>query len=238
MIKKIGIIMSLCLSMTFYSCDQLAGLAGDLLGPGGLTQAEIGQGLKEALKIGITSGAQKLSLEDGYLKSPYKILLPDEVRKVTDKLATIPGFDMVEQKLVEKLNRGAEDAAKSAAPIFKDAITEMTFQDATKILMGEKNAATSYLTSKTRTKLYNEFQPVILNSLNKVGAADYWNSLVTKYNSIPFVNKVNPDLDDYVTNEALDGLFNMVEKKELSIRTNISERTSDLLRRVFAQQDK
>ncbi len=138
---------------------------------------------------------------------------------------------------MEKINRGAEDAAKSAAPIFKSAITSMTFSDATNILMGNKNAATQYLEGATKTQLYNQFNPVIVKSLDKFGAIEYWEKIVTKYNSLPFVNDVNPRLDDYVTTSALNGLFKMVEKKELGIRTNLQERTTDLLKQVFAKQD-
>ncbi len=238
MVRKFGIILMLFASLSFYSCAELAGIAGSVLGgDGALTSAQIGQGLKQALEIGITQGANKLSLKDGYYKSIYKILLPEEARKVTDRLKIIPGFDKAEEVLLEKINRGAEDAAKKAAPIFKTAITSMTFSDATNILMGSDNAATNYLEGATKSKLYNEFNPVIVNSLNKFGAIEYWEKAVTKYNSIPLVKKVNPRLDDYITQQALTGLFNMVEKKEKGIRTNISERTTDLLKQVFAKQD-
>ena len=138
---------------------------------------------------------------------------------------------------VEKLNRAAEDAAKSAKPIFVSAIKAMSFNDAMGILKGEKNAATQYLNQATYSQLYNEFNPVIKRSINKVGAGDLWNKVISSYNKIPFVERINPDLDDYVTNEALEGLFSMVEKEELNIRSNISARVSDLLRRVFALQD-
>jgi len=114
----------------------------------------------------------------------------------------------------------------------------MIFNDAMGILMGEKNAATAYLQRTTSQPLYNEFNPVIVSSLDKFQARKYWADAVNAYNKIPFVEKANPDLDDYVTKEALKGLFSMVEKEELNIRTNISARTSDLLRRVFAKQDK
>lgn len=202
-----------------------------------LTQQEAGSGLKQALEIGITQGAQALSKQDGYFKSPYKILLPAEVRKVTERLQGVPGFSNLEQNLLEKINRGAEDAAKKAAPIFKDAITQMTFTDALDILMGQKNAATTYLNTKTNTKLYNEFNPVIVTSLDKFKAREVWRKAANTYNKIPFVEKVTSDLDDYVTKQALSGLFNMVEKKELDIRTNVSARTTDLLKKVFSKQD-
>ncbi len=205
---------------------------------GKLSLAEVGKGLKEALRIGITKGAGRLSRTDGYLKSPYKILLPPEARKITDKLKNVPGFSNVENILLEKINRGAEDAAKKAKPIFVDAIKQMTFSDAMDILMGDKNAATNYLHRVTYDKLYQEFNPVIVSSLDKFNARDYWERAVNAYNSLPFVQKANPDLDDYVTGEALVGLFGMVEKEELNIRNNISARPSDLLKRVFAKQDR
>ncbi|HQU58114.1 MAG TPA: DUF4197 domain-containing protein, partial [Saprospiraceae bacterium] len=163
--------------------------------------------------------------------------LPPEARKVTDKLKNVPGFSSLEADILEKINRGAEDAAKKAKPIFVDAIRQMTFSDAMDILMGADNAATQYLNRTTNSKLYQEFNPVIIESLDKFNARKYWADAVNAYNKIPFVDKANPDLDDYVTNEALKGLFSMVEKKELQIRTDVSARTTDLLKKVFAKQD-
>ncbi len=202
-----------------------------------LTQEQVGQGLKEALTIGITEGANLLSQQDGYYKSLYKILLPEEARKVTSRLQSIPGFSAVEEEILEKINRGAEDAAKKAAPIFVDAIKQMTFVDATNILMGDKNAATTYLNRVTYDKLYQAFSPIIIESLDKFNARQYWGDVVRRYNRLPLVEQVNPDLDDYVVKQALVGLFGMVEKKELDIRTNLSARTTDLLKKVFARQD-
>ncbi len=204
---------------------------------GELTNEEIGRGLKQALEIGISEGAQRLSQENGYYKSPYKILLPEEARKVTDKLQNVPGFREVEEIILEKINHGAEDAAAKAKPIFVDAIKAMTFRDAMEILTGDDDAATAYLNRVTYTNLYEEFNPVIVNSLDKFNARQYWSDAVNAYNKIPFVEKADPDLDDYVTRQALAGLFDMVEKKEREIRNNISARTTDLLRRVFARQD-
>lgn len=206
-------------------------------GEGGLTSEEIGKGLKQALEIGISEGAQRLSKQNGYYKSPYKILLPAEAREVTDKLQNVPGFREVEEVILEKINRGAEDAAAKAKPIFVDAIRAMTFRDALDILTGNDNAATAYLNRVTYSKLYDEFNPVIVNSLDKFNARQYWGDAVNAYNKIPFIEKANPDLDDYVTRQALAGLFDMVEKKERDIRNNVSARTTDLLRRVFARQD-
>jgi hypothetical protein len=204
---------------------------------GGLTSEEVGSGLKQALEFGISEGAQRLSQKDGYYKSPYKILLPPEARKVADKLQNVPGFTQLEETILEKINRGAEDAAKRAKPIFVDAIRKMTFRDAMNILMGSDNAATSYLNQATYNNLYQEFNPVIVNSLDKFNARDYWADAVNAYNKLPFVDPVNNDLDDYVTKEALTGLFSMIEKKEKDIRNNVSARTTTLLREVFAKQD-
>ncbi len=234
MIKKLGLLLFI---LQFTACTELQNLAGTLAESGVLTNAEIGQGLKQALEIGIGKGSDRLSLKDGYFKSQYKIFLPEEARKVTDKLKVIPGFDKVEDIILEKINRGAEDAAKKAKPIFVSAIKSMTFDDALNILMGEKNAATNYLNNATRTQLYNEFSPVINTSLDKFDANKYWSDIVKKYNALPFVDKVNPDLGDYVTNQALNGLFDMVQREEQNIRTNVSARSTDLLKKVFAKQD-
>lgn len=228
------IIIALFVAMSLPSCDTLQQLSSGLEP----TTAEIGQGLKQALELGISEGATLLAQKDGYFKSEYKILLPAEARKVTDRLKFIPGFSDVENIILEKLNRAAEDAAASAKPIFVNAIREMTFDDALNILMGPQNAATQYLDQKTHAPLYNEFHPVVVTSLNKFNAIQYWADAVNAYNKIPLVEKVNPSLDQYVTEAALDGLFGMVAKKELQIRTDINSRTTDLLKKVFAKQDK
>ena len=237
MIKRL-FLLALVIQLTACDPAALQQAMGSVLGSGELTTAEISSGLKQALEIGITEGAQKLSQTDGYFKSPYKIFLPPEARKVTDKLQNVPGFTNLENIVLEKINRGAEDAAKKAAPIFKNAITKMTFADALDILMGDKNAATTYLHKATFDQLYQEFNPVIVNSLDKFDARDIWADAVNAYNKLPLSDKADPDLDDYVTKQALAGLFNMVENKELDIRTNISSRTTDLLKKVFAKQDK
>jgi|SRR5688572_1592168 len=234
--KKHILALALCVSIALPSCDTLQQAADAYLNEPTLT--EIGLGLKQALEFGISEGANILSKRDGYFKSVYKILLPEEARIVTERLKIIPGFANLEDVLLEKLNRAAEDAAKSAAPIFVDAIREMTFDDALGILMGPDNAATQYLHQKTYDPLYQEFRPVILTSLNKFNAVQYWADAVNAYNKIPFVDKVNPNLDEYVTEKALVGLFGMVTQKELTIRNDLSSRTTDLLKKVFAKQDR
>ncbi len=228
------ILILLTIPLFTISCDPRA-LEGLLETP--LTNADIARGLKEALKLGTGESVDFLSAVDGYYGSPYKILLPQESRTITDKLKVIPGFSNVEEEVIKRINRSAEDAASKAGPIFLDAITSITFDDAMGILMGNKNAATQYLHRKTYEALYAEFKPVVVNSLNKFNALEYWADAVNKYNSIPFVTQVNPDLADHVTSQALAGLFDLVEQKENGIRTDISQRTSDILKRVFKKQD-
>ncbi len=198
---------------------------------------EIGLGIKEALELGIKEAVDLLSAENGYLESPYKILLPEEAVAVVSKLKKVPGFQNVEKDLIVKMNQAAELAAKKATPIFVSAIQKLTFKDAMTILKGEDDAATQYLQKSTRGQLYTEFLPVIQASLDEVNARTYWKSAVDAYNKIPFVKKVNPQLDDHVTNKGLDGLFSLIEVKENKIRTDVTERKTDLLKKVFAQQD-
>lgn len=205
---------------------------------GDLSSDEIGNGLKEALNQGVGEAADFLSAKDGYFKSAYKILLPEEAQKVVSKLKVVPGFANLEADLVERMNRAAEDAAIKAKPIFITAIKNMTFQDALNILTGNPDAATRYLQNSTYAGLYAEFKPVIQTALDKVNAREYWKSAVTAYNKLPMVAKTNPELDDHVTKMALVGMFGLVEKKEKDIRSNVNLRNTDLLRRVFAKQDK
>ena len=199
---------------------------------------EVGLGLKQALEFGVNEAVQKLSADKGYLESPYKILIPEEARQIIAKVKMVPGFQDVEQQLIDKMNKAAELAAKKATPIFVEAITDMTFKDAMNILLGEQDAATRYLETETRTQLYNLFLPVIQSALDEVNARTYWTSVMNAYNSIPFVKKVNPALDDHVNNKALDGMFALIEVKEIKIRGDQSERKTDLLKKVFARQDK
>lgn len=231
----------LCLPLFLFTCtaQQINDTLNTVLGEGGLTSGEIGNGLKEALRIGAKAGANELAEPGGYFNDlAYRILLPEEVRRVTDRLQVIPGFSDLEGVMLKKINQGAEDAAKSAAPIFVSAIRQMTIQDALGILKGQDNAATQYLQSTTYNSLVNEFAPVINSSLDKYDANKIWKDAAEKYNNFPLTRQpVNTDLGAYVTERALEGLFQKVALKELDIRQNISARTSDLLRRVFALQD-
>lgn len=203
-----------------------------------VTNADIVSGLKQALNIGIDKQVSKLTLKDGFYKNELvKIVLPQELRKVDKTLRDI-GLGNLADEGLKVLNRAAEDAVKEATPIFVNAVTNITFADARNILLGNDKAATSYLEANTSKALYSKFHPIIKSSFQKVGADEIWKNLINKYNSLPIVfNKVNPDLTDYVTNEALDGVYTMIAIQEKGIRTNIASRTNTLLQRVFALQD-
>ena len=233
------LILILLVSVSMAACDA-ATMQRVLDGASSLVElsdGDIANGLKEALNVGVDDAVKKLAKENGFYSSVYKILLPAEAQAVADKLKIIPGFGDLEEKMIKKINQAAEDAAGKATPIFVNAIKSMTINDAMDILMGNKDAATKYLHKNTYNGLYGEFKPVLENSLNKFGALDLWTNAITKYNSLPLVNDINPDLSDHINTKALGGLFTLIEKKELGIRSDISQRTSDLLKRVFEKQD-
>lgn len=209
-----------------------------LKGDSPLGQGEVGEALKEALNQGVGKAVTSLSAQDGYYGSPYKILLPEEAQGVVSKVSNLPGFGNLEQDLTERINRAAELAATKAGPIFVDAIKGLTITDAMNLLMGEQDAATRYLESSTASPLTAEFLPIIKAALDEVNANEIWNKAVTSYNKIPFVKKTDPELDAYVTRRALEGMFALVEVKESELRQNPALRNTDLLRRVFAKQDK
>ncbi|MFC4720810.1 DUF4197 domain-containing protein [Geojedonia litorea] len=223
-------------SCSTFNCAELQQVVNQLP-QGGLSEADIASGLRQALDFGIDKQVSKLTLEDGFYKNELvKILLPEELQKVDKALRDI-GLSSLADEGLKLLNRAAEDAVKEATPIFVNAVKEITFTDAKNILLGQDDAATHYLTGKTQTDLYNKFHPVINNSFAKVGADQIWENLINRYNSLPFTNNVNPDLTDYVTGEALKGVYTMIAVEEKEIRTKIGSRTTDLLRRVFALQD-
>ncbi|CAM3550531.1 DUF4197 domain-containing protein [Zobellia roscoffensis] len=233
--KKL-IILFFALSLT--SCHELQQVVNQLpQGEAGLGNDQIAAGLRQALDKGIQSQVSKLTQEDGFLKNEaVKILLPEELQKVDKTLRDI-GLGSLADEGLKVLNRAAEDAVGEATPIFVDAVKGITFNDAKNILLGNDNAATQYLTSATQTQLYAKFNPVIKNSFSKVGADKIWSNLITKYNNIPLTKKVNPDLTDYVTQEALNGVYTMIAVEEKEIRNNTASRTTDLLKRVFSLQD-
>ena len=203
-----------------------------------LTTDQVGEGLKEALIKGISNGSDMASQLDGYFKNPeIKIPFPPEVKKVEDKLRQLGMGNKVDE-FVMTLNRGAEDAAKEAKPIFISAIRQMTIEDAWGILKGDQNAATNYLKRTTSAQLKEKFSPVIQSSLDKVSATKYYGDVTNTYNKIPFVEKVNPDLNSYATDKAIEGLFMMIAKEEKNIRDNPAARTTELLKKVFGQATK
>ncbi|WP_347053134.1 DUF4197 domain-containing protein [Flavobacterium olei] len=215
--------------------NQLPQISSQIPGVGG---ADIASGLKEALNKGITQQVSKLTAVDGFYKNQaVKILMPEELQKVDATLRKV-GLGSLADEGIKMLNRAAEDAVKEATPIFVTAVKNMTFTDAKNILLGNDIAATSYLQNSTTTALYGKFNPVIKNSFAKVGADVVWTKIINKYNTIPLVKKVNPDLTDYTTNQALSGVFKMIAVEEKEIRNNISARTTPLLKSVFALQDR
>ena len=234
MLKKLSLI---CTVLFLTSCAELQQVVNSLPNQTGEGPINIAGGLRQALDFGIDKQVSKLTLKDGFYRNELvKILLPAELQKVDDALRTI-GLDNLADEGLKAINRAAEDAVKEATPIFVDAVKGITFTDAKNILLGPDNAATNYLENRTRTALYNKFNPVIQQSFGKVGADQIWANIINKYNSIPLVNKVNPDLTDYVTTEALKGVYTMIAVEEKEIRNKVSSRTTQLLQQVFALQD-
>ncbi|MBS1628342.1 MAG: DUF4197 domain-containing protein [Bacteroidetes bacterium] len=194
---------------------------------------EISNALKEALQKGVERGTTKLSATDGFFKdAAIKILLPPEAQKAGEKLRAL-GFEKQVDDAILSMNRAAEDAAKTAAPIFVNAIKQMSITDAVGLLKGGDSAATKYLREKTTIQLSNAFKPVIEQSMAKTEATKYWNTFTTSYNKIPFVKKINTDLAAYVTEKALSGIFYQLALEEQKIRKDPVARTTDLLKKVF-----
>jgi len=202
------------------------------------TALEIGTGIKEALEIGTSRGADLLSAKDGYLGNmAVKILFPPEAQKVEKTLRSL-GLGSLADNVITSMNRAAEDAAKEAKPIFISAIKQMTITDASNILLGNQNSATEYFKKTTTSQLMEKFRPVISASLDKVGATKYWGTATGQYNKLPMVTHVNTDLSDYATQKAIDGMFIQVAQEELTIRNNLGARSSTLLQKVFGYADK
>jgi hypothetical protein len=199
----------------------------------GLTEKDAADGIKEALVNGTGESVKVVSVLNGYWgNAEIKIPFPPDAQEMETKLRSI-GMGKKVDEFNESMNRAAEKAAAEAKPIFVTAIKEMTVRDAINIVKGQNNAATMYLKNTTSPQLIEKFQPIIKTSLDNVNATKYWNDLITIYNKIPLVKKMNPNLSEYVTQKAVDGLFIMIAKEELKIRKDPMARTSDLLRRVF-----
>ena len=198
-----------------------------------LTNGEVISGLKEALTVGTKNSTSLTSKLDGYYKNPEIFIpFPPEAIKVKEKVEAL-GMKKQVDEFVLTMNRAAETASSEATPIFVNAVKEMTIADGFAILNGGDNAATNYLRDKTSSQLKVKFNPVVKNAIEKVHVTKYWNPVINTYNKIPLVEKQNPNLDDYITTKAMDGLFIMIEKEEKNIRTNPVARVTDILKRVF-----
>lgn len=200
----------------------------------GVSEAEAGQGIKEALTQGVTNAVLNLNKTDGFFGNQlYKMLLPPDAQKIETTLRKV-GMGSQVDKAVLAINRGAEEAVRFAKPIFVDAIKEITIQDALKLVSGGKDAATQYFKQKTTEKLIAAFTPSVKTSLDNVGATKYYDDIVNAYNGLPTtLKKVNPDLTSFVVGKAVDALFDQVAKEEANIRANPLARTSDILKKVF-----
>lgn len=242
-IKKFPIVFGVATVMLFSQCDVLNDIAGEIVNTDGttttapqLTNSEVIAGLKEALTIGIQNGANLASMTDGFFKNDIiKLPFPEDAIAIKEKALEL-GLDAQVDKIELTLNRAAEEASKKAAPIFIDAIKSMSIGDGFAILKGGDNAATNYLKEKTTTKLKTAFEPVVQEAIEKVQLTNYWNPVASKYNTFAkFTGKpeINPDLNDYVTNKGIDGLFYMVAQEEKKIRKDPVAQVTDLLKKVF-----
>ena len=241
--KKWSLILGLTITLT--SCDtllQVLGTANEVLSEtGGITEGEAAEGLKQALTKGVGSGTDFLGQTNGFLKNAaYKILVPQEIRDAEEQIRKIPFVGGEAGKhidnLITAMNRGAEGAMAEAKPIFVNAIKQMTIKDAINIVTGGEGAATAYLKAATSAQLKEKFTPVIKESLDKVNANKYWTPLSTFYNTAT-QKTVTTDLNEYVTENAMTALFTEIRKQEDQIRANPVERTTEVLKKVFAYAD-
>jgi hypothetical protein len=234
MFRKLSIFL---LVFPLVSCAQLQQVVKNLPQVQQTPTVDIASGLREALTTGIDKQVSKLTQKDGFFKNELvRIGLPEDLRKVDKALRKI-GLSSLADEGLKALNRAAENAVNEATPVFISAVKDIKFDDAKTILLGNNSAATEYLTTKTETALYQKFNPVIKQLFSKVGADKIWANLINKYNTIPFTKSVNADLTDYVTTEALKGVYKMIATEEEEIRTKLSSRTTTLLQQVFKLQD-
>lgn len=247
--KTINTILLVSLTSFFFSCSTsgqinfnkaLDDVNKDLNQLGGgnkpLTNDEVVQGLKEALNVGTNNSTSSASKVDGFYKNPLVFIpFPPEAQKIKSTVESL-GMKKEVQDFEMSLNRAAEEAAKTAAPVFIEAIKGMSVQDGFTILKGADNAATDYLKNRTSADLTAKFTPIIKNAIQKVEVTKYWNPVITAYNKVPFVEKQNPDLEKYVTARALEGLFKLIAGEEKKIRTDPLARVSDILKKVFGSK--
>lgn len=232
--KKIAIITSI--TVILFGCAEMSSVLEDYKttnGPAQLTNSEVIRGLKEALSVGTNNSTSLTSRLDGFYKNPEIFIpFPPKAMKVKEKVEAL-GMKKQVDEFVMTMNRAAETASKEAAPIFINAITSMSISDGFAILRGNNNAATTYLKKKTSGQLKVKFNPVVKNAISQVKVTKYWNPIISTYNKIPFIEKQNPNLEDYITTKAMDGLFLMIEKEEKKIRKDPLARVSDILKKVF-----
>lgn len=237
MIKRTVLILVL---LSFFSaCDVAKMVATDVVTVINTvpTQTEAAEGLKDALKQGFSNGVSKLSQTGAFNNNQLiKILLPEDAQKIADKLRSIGMGAQVDQ-VIHQLNEGAEKAVATAKPIFINAVTNMSFNDAMSILTGGNGAATNYLKQNTSTAIQSAFKPEIQKALNQVGFTAHWTDLVAIYNKIPLVTKLNPDLNQYVTDKAMKTLYDQVEQEENAIRADPAKRLTDLMKKAFNYAD-
>jgi len=226
------ICLTLCTFTTFAQFDRLKDvISGDE--SLNFTEQQAVEAIKTTLENGVRKEVKKLTVENGFLNNELvKIGFPENIKNVERKLRAV-GLENLVDKAVVSLNRTAEEATKKAIPIFTDAITNIKVEDGINIIKGNENAATSYLKQNTYQQLYNEMSPIVSEKFNQVKADVIWSQLTSKYNRLPFTKDINPDLIDYVTTEALKGVFKAIAKEELDIRNELNARTSDILRTVF-----
>lgn len=222
--------------LSFSSCEVLNQLPTST-STGGVTESEAAQGIKEALGQGLDKAVVRLNTTDGFFKDQfYKILLPPDAQKIENTLRSI-GLNSMVDKAILQINRGAEDAAGYAKPIFIDAIRSMSLNDAIGLVRNGDTSATHFFRVKTTEKLIAAFTPVIQSSLEKVNATKYYGELVSRYNDFPTtIRKINPDLTSFVTLKATEALFDMVAKEEKNIRNNFAARTTEILKKVFGSR--
>lgn len=222
--------------LSLASCAELSTLTQTTTPPAPLTEGEVIRGLKAALEKGITEASKQASQTNGYYgNSLIKIPFPPDAEKVETRLRQM-GLGGEVDTFITSLNRAAEQASKEAVDVFVGAIRQMTIEDAWGILRGEQDAATLYLKRTTTPELERRFQPIVSNALNTVNATKYYGDLVNTYNKIPLVTRVDPDLEGYATQKAIDGLFVLVAQEEAKIREDPVARTSDILKRVFGYE--
>jgi hypothetical protein len=246
---KVKILSVLAVLSLLWACDpkttsSILNTTNTILGGNGTqpvdltpTNDEVISGLKEALSTGATNSASFASKLDGFNKNPMLFIpFPPQAAKMKQKLIDL-GMQGKVTEFETSLNRAAEEASKDAAPIFVNAIKNMSFADAMGILKGGDTAATHYLREKTYASLIETFKPTVKNAITKVEVTKYWTPLANTYNKIPFVEKQNPDLDSYVTNLAAQGLFKLVRDEEAKIRKDPMARATDILKKVFGYAD-